>query len=291
MQNVEERTVTEYGHGRHGVGIATARLVFKHAGSLWIVALGAALLYTLKAMDYRTHIVVLLMLLTAGIYAWGVGGDFSRYSLILDRRPFAAVALSDDSAAAVVTLVAPPAFVKDLRMCAITESPAGVRVGFVNIRSRPPQPYYLYVGDSEDGIELVEADYDKEGALVRKGSEQYWLHMGGESLGGAGASRSSAPVGAAAPARPVTPRVSGVSKAANKADASSVSYAERRRRRLEEMRARAADKRAISEVEAKQRLRDYQMDLIRKGLTPLPMQLTPEMDAQLVAEGVLPPVE
>ena len=39
-------------------------------------------------------------------------------------------------------------------------------------------------------------------------------------------------------------------------------------------------------------LEKYQMDLIRAGGEkgpPLPMELTPEMDAQLVSEGVLPP--
>ena len=33
------------------------------------------------------------------------------------------------------------------------------------------------------------------------------------------------------------------------------------------------------------------MDAIRKGMPPLPVQLTPEQDAELVAEGFLPPVD
>ena len=36
-------------------------------------------------------------------------------------------------------------------------------------------------------------------------------------------------------------------------------------------------------------LENVQMDAIRNGLPPLPMPLTPAMDAQLVKEGVLPP--
>jgi len=229
---------------------------------------------------------VLLSCMAGGVYAAGV--DFSRYSLILDRRPFAAADLVDESADQVVTLEEPPAFVKDLRMCAITESPAGIRVGFVNISAKPPQPYYLYVGDSEDGIELVEADYDGEGALLRKGAEQFWLQMGGESLGGGappavGAS-SPPPIGGSSP--PAMPKVSSpAGKDGN------ITYAERRRRRLAEMRARAAASRDLSEEEVEKRLREYQMDLIRKGLTPLPIRLTPEMDAQLVKEGVLPAVD
>ncbi len=227
-----------------------------------------------------------VLLIVGGVDAAGV--DFSRYSLILDRRPFAAADLVDESASQVVTLEAPPAFVRDLRMCAITESPAGIRVGFVNISAKPPQPYYLYVGDSEDGIELIEADYERECALLRKGGEQYWLPMGGDSLGG------GAPPAAGAPSPPPTrgsspPALPRVSSASGKDG--SISYAERRRRRLAEMRERAAAARDLSEAEVEKRLREYQMNLIRKGMTPLPIQLTPEMDAQLVKEGVLPAVE
>lgn len=33
------------------------------------------------------------------------------------------------------------------------------------------------------------------------------------------------------------------------------------------------------------------MEVIRQGLPPLPVQLTPDRDAQLVAEGLLPPLD
>ena len=69
------------------------------------------------------------------------------------------------------------------------------------------------------------------------------------------------------------------------------SYAERRRQRLEEMRRRAEASRQLSEDEIERQLREYQMRLIREGRTPLPIPITEEMDAQLVAEGILPPVE
>ncbi len=42
--------------------------------------------------------------------------------------------------------------------------------------------------------------------------------------------------------------------------------------------------------ETNEGLRQYQMDLIRKGRAPLPIPLTQEMDEQLVKEGVLPPL-
>jgi hypothetical protein len=54
------------------------------------------------------------------------------------------------------------------------------------------------------------------------------------------------------------------------------------------------DKPRLTGEALKEHLKNYQMDLIRAGGKkgpPLPMALTPEMDAKLVEEGVLPSVE
>lgn len=221
---------------------------------------------------------------------WAV--DFSRYNQILERRPFAPVISTEDEAPKdMVTVVKPPAFVKDLRMCAITESPAGLKVGFVNIRKKPPRPYYLYVGDAEDGIKLVDADYKKSGALLRKGKEQFWMYMGGASPAGTASPKTKNPTARMPTGRMPIAMRRGKGGAALGTPISSSSYAERRQKRLEEMRARAAKARQLSDKQVEEKLQKYQMDLIRKGLTPLPMKLTPEMDRQLVKEGVLPPLE
>ena len=197
----------------------------------------------------------------------------------------------DEASKNVVTVVAPPAFVKDLRMCAITESPAGIRVGFVNIRIKPPRPYYLYIGDVEDEIELVDADYEKEGVLLRKGGEQFWMYMGGAPVATAPAvANGKSSKNRATIFRPPASQSSNARSSLSKATSNS-SYAERRQKRLEQMRKRAEDKRKLSEDQVEEKLQNYQMDLIRKGLTPLPIKLTPEMDRQLVEEGVLPAIE
>lgn len=229
----------------------------------------------------RGRYIELFITLTVIVYGMTLqGAGFSRYELILERRPFAAVIAADAEKDGVVTVIAPPAFVKDLKMCAISESPAGIRVGFVNVRIKPPQPYYLYVGDSEDGIELVDADYEKEGALLRKGGEQFWMYMG------------SAPAVETAPVMRSKHSVAARSPAIMRSQGSRSSYAERRRKRLEGMRQRAAESRRLSEREIKKKLQEYQMDLIRKGVaSPTPIKLTPEMDRRLVEEGVLPPLE
>ena len=237
---------------------------------------------------------VLIIFLALGMAMPLLAVDFSRYAAILARRPFSSVVALDDIVDNVVTVVEPPAFVKDLRMCAISESPAGLRIGFVNIQAKPPQPYYLYIGDSEDGIELVDADYEKEGVLLRKGAEQFWLYMRDSMPSSPAAPPSSSQPGMQ-PSSPIGVPPAGVSRSRlsqrrgpGGARDSGSSYADRRRKRLEEMRERAAAARENPELTVEQRLQQYQMDLIRKGLTPLPIPLTPEMDRQLVAEGVLP---
>lgn len=229
---------------------------------------------------------VLVMVLPVTVCA---NTDFSRYGVILERRPFSApvVDVPPPPPPAVVVDEVPP-FVQELRMVAITESPAGVRVGFT--RLRPPKTYFLYVGESDDGILLADADFDEEKALVSKDGLQYWMTM--HTGGGSGEEAARRPQsgqaaavvrrGRGAPVRPPPQPATGEAQD---------SYAERRRQRLEEMRRRAEESRNLSEEEVERQLREYQMRLIREGRTPLPIPITEEMDAQLVAEGILPAVE
>ncbi len=47
----------------------------------------------------------------------------------------------------------------------------------------------------------------------------------------------------------------------------------------------------LSREEVDNLLQEYQKELIRKGMKPLPIPLTPETDRELVEEGLLPPLE
>ena len=61
---------------------------------------------------------------------------------------------------------------------------------------------------------------------------------------------------------------------------------EERLRREQEVMSRAQ---TVTKVELDKRLRETNLNLIRKGLKPLgTIELTPEEDAKLVSEGVLP---
>lgn len=199
---------------------------------------------------------------------------FERYQVILDRKPFGEVVVQEKEEKP-VPAAARPSFAKTLKVCAITQSELGIRVGLVDIQEKPPESFFLWVGESYAGIELVDADYEAAGALLRQGSQQEWIYM--DEKQGPTRAAASAPSSSASAARRRT-------------------YAERLRQRREAMKKRVetAQPSKLSGEELKQHLKEYQMNLIRaKGELgpPLPIPLTPEMDAQLVKEGVLPPLE
>lgn len=234
--------------------------------------------------------------------------DFSKYDIIITRRPFGSASLAESAVAATVVApspVIPPAesFVKNYKMCAIRESKSGVSVGLVNISAEPIRSFFLFVGDSEEGVELLEADFDKERALLRKDGDEQWVAMSST----AGAVVGSNPMGISDNAeltglqnlisarleqarnmrkRPFTGWTKEVYKeklaAGEIPPPTPAHYA---------LRGKPEDA-DLTREEREAKLRRYNMDLIRAGGeqgVPLPIALTPEEDAQLVQEGVLPP--
>ncbi len=231
----------------------------------------------------------LMMCVLVAVAAAGAYGDvagFERYAVILQRKPFGAVLAAPPSGSRAPEPETPQtdpenpprgAFVETLRMCAMTETDFGLRVGIVDIKSKPEVSYFLYEGESENGVELVRADFANERALLKKDGEEYYLNMN---------------AGAAPPARVITP-ISEQNVVGSTAPR-RVSYAERLRRRREaeaERLKKLEEKPQISGEQLEQHLQKIQMDAIRQGMPALPIPLTREMDDQLVAEGVLPPLE
>lgn len=247
------------------------------------------------------------------IVLWGVrtgAVDFARYQVILDRKPFGEVQPVKEVSQPVVS--PPSAQAKTLRLCAITEDRDGrIQVGILDIAAKPPRSYFLSVGESQDGLEVVDAGYEEEKAVVRRSGEEFTLYLEGASTSGQSTSSIvptlpsaarviSSPASVSTYAAPgtavhFTPRSGDSSSSSSLGSASAqgtMSYAERLRARREALRHRTVEPPKLSGEELKKHLEEYQMELIRaKGAMgpPLPIQLTPEMDAQLVKEGVLPP--
>ncbi len=193
--------------------------------------------------------------------------DFQRYSIILDRKPFGEAPPPEED---IREIPLSESFARHLRLCALLEDEElGIRVGLVN--SQTKKDFFLAVGDIEDGIELVSASYEEEEAVVKKGSEMAVINLKSSDI------------------KPLNARQQKERMAKR---AKRPSYAERRKAREERRRQKPPppDPKYVGE-ELEKHLQDYQMEVIRQGLPPLPIPLTDEMDNQLVDEGVLPPIE
>lgn len=227
---------------------------------------------------------------------------FSRYEVILERMPFGRPPpppKPKESAPPPAPETVGPTreeivFYKTHKLVALTRTDNGIGVGFIDSSQKPPRNYFALVGESVDGYEIVRADFANETVDIRREGELYSLKLGQESAGPP--PRDAAGPGTARPSPP--PERSG--------DGEDTSYVERVRRRreaLQRKREREAEQ-ARREVESRverltgealeKHLRQLNMELIRAGGEmgpPLPIELTPEEDAQLVEEGVLPPAE
>jgi hypothetical protein len=216
---------------------------------------------------------------------------FERYRVILERKPFGNLPPPPGTGAAEA---AKPTFAQSFRLCTIIENDGVIsRVGFIDTRSN--KSYLMGPGESVDGIEVVSANFDDEEAVLRQGAEMVLVNF--ES-------------GVATP-------ITEAEQEKRVADAQArPSYADRRKQRQEQLQKQLLDQQQQFQEKLKKlqeqkkeeppppppepkytgeeltrHLGDYQMEVIRQGLPPLPLALTPEQDAQLVQEGILPPQE
>lgn len=229
-------------------------------------------------------IFVVVLLAVAGMVLQEARADFSRYQVILERRPFGHVPVDEPRPEPRPQPAAGPSFVESLRLVAMTISQGDIRVGFVDNSARPVQAYFLFVGEMQDGIIVVSADYDTEMAVLEKDGVRGVLQMGGGSSSrGAGmltagmVPERGGSSGGGADGRRGRP-VRGV-------------ISEGRRIRMEEEQRRAEMVPELTGAVLDRHLQEYNMQAIREGMPALPIPLTPAQDAQLVAEGVLPALE
>lgn len=148
---------------------------------------------------YRNMLVVALIISSTG-EAFGVKTDyvFSRYQVILDRMPFGEPppTVAAPPATPVTKELAKTSVLHSLRICALREVGGGdVRVGFVNIKKKPSKTYYLYKGQSQDGIRVTDVDYERKMALLQTDNEKLWIPM---NAGPGGSLPGTKPIVAAA---------------------------------------------------------------------------------------------
>ena len=196
-----------------------------------------------------------------------------RYDLILDRSPFGADPLfggaADSAKQAAAAHAAAASAAKEIRLCFLFETEEGeIRAGFENMKARPgdpsnPKNIILMVGESFKGMELVEIDLESSQAILLRSGNRVLFEL------------SKAPTAAKpAPARTRPQRRFGGGF----------------RRSAPQPPAKSPEPQ-LSLAEVRENLQQYQLEVIRSGMPPLPIPLTQEMDDQLVAEGVLPPAQ
>ena len=204
---------------------------------------------------------ILILLSSAALSLAGTEG-FERYQLILDKQPFG----QEPPEADVVQVPASQSFARNLRLSMLFQGMDGTtRAGVVDNSTK--KNYILRIGEPQDGLEVVEADIKSSEAMLRKGNEVALFKL--EASAGEPISKSEQ-------------------------SSRQSSYADRRQALLKKIETQRKEAEPPPEPtmtgEAlKKHLENVQMDAIRNGLPPLPLPLTPEMDAQLVKEGVLPP--
>lgn len=235
---------------------------------------------------------ILVMMSAAFIQVGAVSDDFARYQGILDRKPFGEPPPDPSQQGGTNAMAAADLFTKTFKMVAIKQEQNGrIRVGFVN-QAAAKKSYYLMVGEtSDDGIELVDADFELESALLKKDNQSSWIYM-----------NSSPQKPEVVPAGTTPPSFSSSSMAKAVQQKRVSLYSELLRRRREgggssdgspsgdtQTPPKPPDGKMSGE-QLEKHLKEYQMEAIRKGLKPLPIPLTKEMDDQLVSEGVLPPI-
>jgi hypothetical protein len=224
----------------------------------------------------RLFPLLILPLLPLGLLGAQAPVDESRYQVILDRAMFgrplpAAPANPPPTRAAAVT----PSWAQEFRVTMMTleEETKQVRVGLQNIKDN--SGFLLLLGDKNSaGYELVRADFNRgEATVAWNGDAKVFTLETGPAEVAASAAPPSAPGGPGAairgPRARTAPQPAPVRVVAEPTPVPESAFQ--------------------TQEELDAHLKNYQMEVIRQGLPPLPVPLTPEMDQQLVNEGVLPP--
>ncbi len=198
--------------------------------------------------------------------------DESRYQVILDRAIFGRPAPPAPPAPPPVRPAnVVPSWAQEFRVTMMTldEYSNQVRVGLQNIKDN--SGFLLLLGDKNSaGYELVRADFARGEATVAWNGDAKVFSL------------ETGPV-----ATQAVPDPGNAGIAARSANPRSRVVPPPRAIRAEPTPVPESAFQTQEELDA--HLKNYQMEVLRQGLPPLPIPLTPEMDQQLVNEGVLPP--
>lgn len=203
--------------------------------------------------------------------------DASRYELIIEREPFGQEVVIEEPTVTperelALAKAAAQAAEKELRLCFIFETNQGeIRAGFQNKTAKlgDPKSIMLGVGESFRGMKLLAVNLEESSATLDRDGVRINFSL------------AKAPMPVTKNTTVATPRRFGSGFRAPEKPSEPKPPAEPQL---------SPEQQAQRRAEIQENLRQYQMEVLRTGMPPLPIPLTKEMDDQLVSEGILPPV-
>jgi hypothetical protein len=219
---------------------------------------------------------IMVLAMVVSVAANAVDYKRDRYDVIVDRSPFgedptlaneAANSAKDQAAAA----AAAKKLEKEIRLCFLLEAESGdIRAGFQNLKAQKgdPRSIMLMVGESFMGMKLLSIDLANSSATLQSNGKPITFEL------------SKAPSAAKAPAKAAVPQRRFGSGFRKQPPTPPAKPPEPQL---------SPEEQAKKREEVRENLRQYQMEVIRAGMPPLPIPLTQDMDDQLVSEGILPP--
>ncbi len=217
------------------------------------------------------------LILVSFIYTISIFGELDKYQIIIDRQPFGRELISPEPSVSSIkseaeAIAAAKAAEKELRLCFIFETTKGlIRAGFQNkiVKAGEPKSIMLGVGDTFKGMKLVDVNIQESTATLDRNGVMIMFSLNKSAKNTLGNSKTTSTRKFNSGFRSSNTNDKEIKKEVNVK--LTVQQQEQRKQEIQES------------------LRQYQMDVIRAGLPPLPVPLTKQMDDQLVAEGVLPP--
>lgn len=224
------------------------------------------------------HTSIIIVLASIALAAGAVDYKRERYNVIVDRSPFGedptlAIEQQQDLREQQAAAAAAKKLEKEIRLCFLLESESGeVRAGFQNLKAAKgdPKSIMLMVGESFRGMQLKGIDLANNSATLDINGKPVAFEL------------ASAPAPKAVPAKKPTQTPRRFGRGFRPKPPAPAKPPEPQL---------TPEEQAAKREEVQENLRQYQMEVIRAGMPPLPIPLTKEMDDQLVAEGVLPPGE
>ena len=217
------------------------------------------------------------LILVSFIFTISIFGELDKYQIIIDRQPFGRELISPEPSVSSIkseaeAIAAAKSAEKELRLCFIFETTKGlIRAGFQNkiVKAGEPKSIMLGVGDTFKGMKLVDVNIQESTATLDRNGVMIMFSLNKSAKNTLGNSKTTSTRKFNSGFRSSNTNDKEIKKEVNVK--LTVQQQEQRKQEIQES------------------LRQYQMDVIRAGLPPLPVPLTKQMDDQLVAEGVLPP--